>query len=205
VNDEGTAYLVQESIILVWDTFDGSTVGEVSETLSNIAGKPADELREPVDEIARPQGGRPPGPRQGRAGQESHGTTEGAVRSTRGKRASGLKSASRFSIVLDSVLKAQLFALLGDWLLLSGFGGFVAMGLDKARAVDHAWRIPEKTLFMVALGGGSFGIVVGSWVFRHKTSKSSFLVVVYLLTLAWIFVLDRTGFLGWLASLVPEL
>ena len=53
VNDEGTAYLVQESIILVWDAFDGSTVGEVSEKLATIAGKQADEFREPVGEIAR--------------------------------------------------------------------------------------------------------------------------------------------------------
>lgn len=53
VNDGGTAYLVQDSIILVWEAFEGSTVGEVSERLASMAGKQADELRQPVDEIAR--------------------------------------------------------------------------------------------------------------------------------------------------------
>jgi hypothetical protein len=53
VNGEGTAYLVQDSIILVWGAFDGNTVGEVSEKVATMAGKRADELREPVGEIAR--------------------------------------------------------------------------------------------------------------------------------------------------------
>jgi hypothetical protein len=53
VNCEGTAYLVQDSIILVWDAFEGNTVGEVSEKVANMAGRRADEFREPVGEIAR--------------------------------------------------------------------------------------------------------------------------------------------------------
>ena len=46
---------------------------------------------------------------------------------------------------------------------------FALMGIDKQRAVRHAWRIPEKTLFLSALLGGSVGAIAGMQLFRHKT------------------------------------
>lgn len=47
--------------------------------------------------------------------------------------------------------------------------GFLVMGLDKAKAKAGAWRIPEKTLFAIAVIGGSIGAWAGMEVFRHKT------------------------------------
>ncbi len=47
--------------------------------------------------------------------------------------------------------------------------GFAIMGIDKARAKKHAWRISEAVLFFVALIFGSLGCVIGMQVFRHKT------------------------------------
>ena len=49
------------------------------------------------------------------------------------------------------------------------FIGFAAMGLDKYKAKAHAWRIPEKTLFLLSILGGSAGTWAGMYVFRHKT------------------------------------
>ena len=46
---------------------------------------------------------------------------------------------------------------------------FALMGIDKRRAVRHAWRIPEKTLFLSALLGGSIGAIAGMQLYRHKT------------------------------------
>ena len=43
------------------------------------------------------------------------------------------------------------------------------MGIDKRKAIRHAFRIPEATLFSVALVGGSIGSILGMLVFRHKT------------------------------------
>ncbi len=43
------------------------------------------------------------------------------------------------------------------------------MGIDKRKAVRHAFRIPEATLFSVALVGGSLGTTLGMFLFRHKT------------------------------------
>ena len=47
--------------------------------------------------------------------------------------------------------------------------GFIAMGLDKAKAKANVWRIPEKTLFFLAIAGGSLGVWTGMQMFRHKT------------------------------------
>ncbi|MEI8200584.1 MAG: DUF1294 domain-containing protein [Eubacteriales bacterium] len=52
--------------------------------------------------------------------------------------------------------------------------GFILMGADKKKAAQHQWRIPEKTLFGVALIGGSIGALLGMWVFRHKTKHLTF-------------------------------
>ncbi len=47
---------------------------------------------------------------------------------------------------------------------------FAVYGWDKARSkVQGARRVPEKTLFLLALLGGSAGAVLGMRVWRHKT------------------------------------
>jgi uncharacterized membrane protein YsdA (DUF1294 family) len=47
--------------------------------------------------------------------------------------------------------------------------GFASMGIDKWKAAHHAWRIPEKVLFLIAIFGGSLGSIIGMYTFRHKT------------------------------------
>ena len=47
--------------------------------------------------------------------------------------------------------------------------GFLLMGIDKRKAIKHAFRIPEATLFTIALIGGSLGCIAGMYLFRHKT------------------------------------
>lgn len=54
--------------------------------------------------------------------------------------------------------------------------GFALMGVDKHRARRHQWRIPEKTLFLTALLGGSLGGILGMYTFRHKTKHWYFVV-----------------------------
>ena len=46
--------------------------------------------------------------------------------------------------------------------------GFAIMGIDKRKAIKRTFRIPEATLFIVALIGGSVGSIIGMQVFRHK-------------------------------------
>lgn len=51
-----------------------------------------------------------------------------------------------------------------------------SMAADKSRAVHHKWRIPEKTLFLFAILGGSVGSIAGMQFFRHKTRHASFVI-----------------------------
>lgn len=47
--------------------------------------------------------------------------------------------------------------------------GLFLMGLDKYKAKKYLWRIPESTLFIMAVIGGSIGCIIGMYAFRHKT------------------------------------
>lgn len=53
---------------------------------------------------------------------------------------------------------------------------FIFAGYDKSQARKNNRRIPEKTLFLMALIGGSPGLLTAMLLFRHKTSKTSFIV-----------------------------
>lgn len=55
------------------------------------------------------------------------------------------------------------------YIIIVNIVGFVLMGVDKKRAIRGAWRIPEATLFGVALLGGALGCTLGMRYFRHKT------------------------------------
>ena len=52
--------------------------------------------------------------------------------------------------------------------------GFALMGIDKRKARKNAFRIPEATLFAMAIIGGSIGSILGMQLFRHKTKHMSF-------------------------------
>lgn len=55
------------------------------------------------------------------------------------------------------------------YLIIMNLIGFFAMFLDKQKAKRNKWRIPEKTLFLLALLGGSLGTTLGMRCFHHKT------------------------------------
>ncbi len=62
------------------------------------------------------------------------------------------------------------------YLAIMNLVGFLLMGIDKAKAKRHAFRIPEATLFLVAAFGGSIGSIIGMYTFRHKTKHKSFVI-----------------------------
>ena len=51
----------------------------------------------------------------------------------------------------------------------------IMMGVDKRKAIKRAWRIPESTLFVLAIIGGSVGSIIGMHLFHHKTRHWYFL------------------------------
>lgn len=69
---------------------------------------------------------------------------------------------------------------------------FAVFGIDKYKAIRKKYRIPEKTLFLLAGIGGSIGALAGMIAFRHKTAKWYFkigipvILVVQIVLVLWI-------------------
>ena len=55
------------------------------------------------------------------------------------------------------------------YLVMINAFGLSIMGLDKKRAINNQWRIPERTLFLTSIIGGSVGTLAGMYLFHHKT------------------------------------
>ena len=53
---------------------------------------------------------------------------------------------------------------------------FILAGYDKYLARKNKRRIPENTLFFLEAIGGTIGLLFAMLLFRHKTSKTSFIV-----------------------------
>ncbi len=66
--------------------------------------------------------------------------------------------------------------VIGIYLLIINVIGLAAMGIDKRRAIKGQWRIPEKTLFLFSLIGGSIGTWCGMYLFHHKTKHWYFVI-----------------------------
>lgn len=60
------------------------------------------------------------------------------------------------------------------YLLIVNAAGFLVMTLDKLLAKKKAWRIPERTLIMLAAIGGSIGVWSAMYSVRHKTRHIKF-------------------------------
>lgn len=75
------------------------------------------------------------------------------------------------------------------WLAAANLLGMILMGADKSRAKRGAWRIPEKTFFLLAVLGGSVGCWLGMYLFHHKTRHWYFVVGIPLILIAQILIL----------------
>ena len=65
---------------------------------------------------------------------------------------------------MDALYKAALAYLAAINLVT-----FFVYGVDKRKARKGQWRVPEKTLFLLPLLGGSLGGILGMKAFHHKT------------------------------------
>ena len=91
---------------------------------------------------------------------------------------------------LGIVLFLALWLIVGVSPLLAWLVGwtppaFAAYGVDKWQATHGGWRIPEVVLHGLALVGGVIGAWAGRFVFRHKTQKPVFLIVLVVASLLW--------------------
>lgn len=77
--------------------------------------------------------------------------------------------------LLEYISKYSIIVIV-IYLVVMNSIGFASMGIDKSKAKRGAWRIPEKTLFLIAILGGSVGSILGMKQFRHKTKHKSFTI-----------------------------
>ena len=80
------------------------------------------------------------------------------------------------------------------YLVLINLAALVLMAEDKRRAKRRLWRIRERTLFVLALLGGSVGAFLGMYLFHHKTRHWYFrygipaILVVQLALAGWLWL-----------------
>ena len=63
---------------------------------------------------------------------------------------------------------------LAYYLLAINVVAFIMYGIDKYKAKKARWRIPEATLLLLAVLGGSIGAWMGMKVWHHKTKHKKF-------------------------------
>jgi len=65
----------------------------------------------------------------------------------------------------------------------------ILMMLDKILASSRSRRIPENVFYLATFFGGSIGMLVGMQLFRHKTKKISFQLMVGVLVLVQVIII----------------
>ena len=70
----------------------------------------------------------------------------------------------------------EVLGSIAIYLAIMNLAGFLCMAADKSKARRNKWRVPEATLFLFAIFGGSIGCYLGMRVFRHKTQKPAFYI-----------------------------
>lgn len=83
------------------------------------------------------------------------------------------------------------------YLIIINIIGLLIMLIDKKKAINSKWRIPEKTIFIVTILGGGIGTIIGMYKFRHKTKKLKFTIGLPVITLSEIvliiWIVSRNG------------
>ncbi|WP_373781502.1 DUF1294 domain-containing protein [Kaistella sp.] len=66
---------------------------------------------------------------------------------------------------------------------------FIYFGLDKIKAQKNQQRIPESSLLIMTLFGGTIGSILGMLLFNHKIAKKSFVIKIMLIIIIQILIL----------------
>lgn len=74
------------------------------------------------------------------------------------------------------------------WIVCMSIIAFACYGIDKKKAADHAWRIRESTLILLAFIGGAPGALLGMHLFHHKTRHRKFRILVPVACILWIMI-----------------
>lgn len=76
-----------------------------------------------------------------------------------------------------------------SYFLLINVISFYFMYVDKQRALQNQWRIPESQLLLLCLVGGFIGTFLAMKYARHKTKHWQFHAVVILSAGCWLYLI----------------
>lgn len=82
-----------------------------------------------------------------------------------------------------------------NYLVIINIIAFIVYGIDKLKAKQGKWRIPEATLLLLAIIGGSIGAWCGVKVWHHKTLHKKFrygipLIIAIQIAMIWYLLKD---------------
>lgn len=76
--------------------------------------------------------------------------------------------------ILSSFNTQEVYFL--TYLTLINLISFLVYGVDKKKAKNKEWRIPESTLILLSIIGGALGGLMAMVIFKHKLSKKIFYI-----------------------------
>lgn len=88
--------------------------------------------------------------------------------------------------------------VIASYFLMINIVSAYLMYVDKQRAIQKTWRIPESNLLFICLVGGFLGTYGAMKWTRHKTQNWKFHTAVIVATLIWLMFLPL--FVFWLYS-----
>jgi uncharacterized membrane protein YsdA (DUF1294 family) len=84
-------------------------------------------------------------------------------------------------LVFETTKMTIALKIYGGVVAILSIATFVVYGIDKQRAMNGSWRIPERTLQILSFLGGWPGALLAQHQLRHKTKKQPFLTIFWLL------------------------
>lgn len=81
--------------------------------------------------------------------------------------------------------------LINIYLLSINIISFIITAYDKLLAIKNKNRISEHTLITLTIFGGSLGTLLSMIIFKHKTRKPKFYILVPLFLIIHIFIYNK--------------
>ena len=98
----------------------------------------------------------------------------------------------------DKTINMIIFCVVAAYILIINITALCLFGSDKTHAKRKEYRISERRLMRSCIWGGAIGGFIGMHVFRHKTLKPKFSVIVPILFVIQLvlhsFILGFLGF-----------
>jgi len=78
-----------------------------------------------------------------------------------------------------------------SYLIIVNLIAFISCYIDKKRAIKNKYRLKESYLLTLSFLGGALGLYISMYLFRHKTKKIKFTLIIPLIIILWIIILSK--------------